>query len=72
MVVDSGRHAWVLQKGGRLATVKDAEMSPFEAARGLLSSDSQKLSMGDRMDLVFQDADLVPLLIQVQAFPSKS
>ena len=41
-------------------------MSPFEAARKLLTVDSARLSMGDRIDLVFQDADLVPLLIQVQ------
>ena len=45
---------------------KDADMSPFEAGRKLLSLDSQKLTLNDRIDLVFQDADLVPLLVQVQ------
>lgn len=45
---------------------KDADMSPFEAGRKLLSLDSQKLTLNDRIDLVFQDADLVPLLVQVR------
>ena len=40
-------------------------MSPFEAARKLLSLDSRDLHLGQRADLVFQDSDLVPLLIQV-------
>ena len=44
---------------------KDAEMSPFEAARKLLSLDSRELHLGERADLVFQDPDLIPLLIQV-------
>ena len=44
---------------------KDADMSPFEAGRKLLALDSGKLSLNDRIDLVFQDADLVPLLVQV-------
>ena len=48
-----------------MATAKDAEMSPFEAARKLLSSESERMSMGDRVELVFQDMDLVPLLLQV-------
>jgi hypothetical protein len=43
------------------------DMSPFEAARLVLSPEARTLSIGDRMDLVFQDADLVPLLIQVPA-----
>ncbi len=38
---------------------KDADMSPFESARRLLDSASVNLSIGERMDLVFQDADLV-------------
>ena len=41
-------------------------MSPFEAARKLLSLDSRDLHLGDRTELVFQDSDLVPLLIQVK------
>ncbi len=39
-------------------------MSPFEAARKLLDADSARLSLGDKAELVFQDMDLVPLLIQ--------
>ena len=35
-------------------------MSPFEAARKLLSLDSRDLHLGDRTELVFQDSDLVP------------
>ncbi len=41
-------------------------MSPFEAARKLLSPDCDSLSLGDQLDLVFQDMDLVPLLVQVR------
>ncbi len=48
-----------------MALSKDADMSPFEAARKLLDLNTQKLSLSDRIDLVFQDADLVPLLVQV-------
>ena len=44
---------------------KDADMSPFEAGRKLLALDSSKLTLNDRINLVFQDADLVPLLVQV-------
>ena len=40
-------------------------MSPFEAARKLLSLEANRLSLGDQIDHVFQDMDLVPLLIQV-------
>lgn len=43
---------------------KDFEMSPFEAARKLLSMEAQHLSLGSQSDLIFQDMDLVPLLIQ--------
>lgn len=39
-------------------------MSPFEAARKLLSLEAQHLSLGQQSDLIFQDMDLVPLLIQ--------
>ena len=42
------------------------EMSPFEAARKLLSFDADALSLSDQMELVFQDMDLVPLLVQVR------
>ncbi len=44
---------------------KDFDMSPFEAARKLLSGETERMSMSDRLELVFQDMDLVPLLIQV-------
>lgn len=62
--------AWTLHElfafmQSKMATNKDADMSPFEAARKLLSSESSRTSLGDRVDLVFQDMDLVPLLIQV-------
>eukprot|EP00898_Chlorokybus_atmophyticus_P003310 jgi/Chlat1/3980/Chrsp26S04217 len=42
---------------------KDMDISPFVAADRVFKSDSS-LSLGDRMNLVFYDADLVPLLIQ--------
>ena len=48
-----------------MGTSKDADMSPFEAGRKLLSTETQRWSLSDRMDLVFQDMDLVPLLLQV-------
>lgn len=44
---------------------KDIEMSPFEASRRLLDVDpSGPLSFSDQLALVFQDHDLVPLLVQ--------
>ena len=49
----------------KMGTSKDADMSPFEAARKLLSTETARASLSERMDLVFQDLDLVPLLIQV-------
>lgn len=48
----------------KMASGKDFEMSPFEAARKLLSMEAQHLSLGAQSDLIFQDMDLVPLLIQ--------
>lgn len=47
-----------------MGTAKDLEMSPFEAARRLLGLEAEGLSIGDQIDLAFQDADLVPLLVQ--------
>lgn len=44
---------------------KDMDKSPFDCARKLLSIESSALSMSDRLDCVFQDMDLVPLLVQV-------
>lgn len=55
----------VLGVQGKMGGGKDADMSPFEAGRKLLSLESEKMSLNDRVDLVFQDADLVPLLVQV-------
>eukprot|EP00892_Ulva_mutabilis_P010717 jgi/Ulvmu1/8017/UM004_0254.1 len=43
---------------------KDMDKSPFDCARKLLSIESCSMTMGDRMDCVFQDMDLVPLLVQ--------
>ena len=44
---------------------KDLEMSPFEAAKRLLDIDaSDAYTFAEQVDLVFQDADLVPLLVQ--------
>ena len=48
----------------KMGATKDFEMSPFEAARKLLSLEAQHLSLGQQSDLIFQDMDLVPLLIQ--------
>ncbi len=54
----------------KMGTSKDADMSPFEAGRRLLSSETARMSLMDRTELVFQDMDLVPLLIQV-VFPGE-
>ena len=48
-----------------MGTSKDADMSPFMAASKLLSMETTRMSLIDRTELVFQDMDLVPLLIQV-------
>ena len=58
----------VLPVQGKMGLSKDADMSPFEAGRKLLALDSAKLTLNDRIDLVFQDADLVPLLVQVHTY----
>ncbi len=44
---------------------KDADMSPFECGRRLLEPGAGRLSIDERLQLYFQDADLVPLLVQV-------
>ncbi|GLC37764.1 hypothetical protein PLESTB_001474400 [Pleodorina starrii] len=49
---------------GKMGASKDTDMSPFECARRLLEPACALLSMGDRMELVFADMDLVPLLVQ--------
>lgn len=52
-------------KSGNATFSKDLEMSPFEAARRLLDADAgASLSLADQIELVFQDSDLVPLLVQ--------
>ena len=51
-------------RSGGHGTSKDLEMSPFEAAKRLLDVDGAALSMADQIELVFQDSDLVPLLVQ--------
>lgn len=52
-------------RAGGAAAAKDPEMSPFEAARRLLDFEAcSSLSMTDQLELVFQDSDLVPLLVQ--------
>ena len=52
-------------RGGGAGSAKDLEMSPFEAARRLLDGSAcANTSLADQIELVFQDADLVPLLVQ--------
>jgi replication factor C subunit 1 len=51
----------------RRAAIKDMDKSPFDSARKLLSGESAQWSMMDKMDAVFQDMDLVPLLIQARS-----
>ncbi|GMH33613.1 hypothetical protein BSKO_01447 [Bryopsis sp. KO-2023] len=47
-----------------LSVRKDSDCGPFKAADQLLSPGGSKAPMSDRLDLVFQDMDLVPLLVQ--------
>lgn len=51
-------------RSGRLGSSKDMDRSPFECSRQLLEPSSGQLSLGDRLELVFADSDLVPLLLQ--------
>ena len=46
------------------AITKDADMSPFACAQALLSKDARSMTTNDQINLVFQDADFVPLLVQ--------
>jgi replication factor C subunit 1 len=39
-------------------------MSPFDVATKLFMLSSGSLSLSERVDMVFQDSDLVPLLVQ--------
>ncbi|KAG2439222.1 hypothetical protein HXX76_004584 [Chlamydomonas incerta] len=51
-------------KSGRLGSSKDTDRSPFECSRQLLEASAGHLSISERLDLVFADSDLVPLLLQ--------
>ena len=47
-------------KGG----AKDVDMSPFTVCDLLLNPYAKERSLNDRQNLMFQDADLMPLMIQ--------
>ena len=51
---------------GKSGAAKDSDKSPFACASTLLGYESRDKSLSDRMDLVFQDPDLVPLLVHVR------
>jgi replication factor C subunit 1 len=53
----------------KATATKDMDKSPFDCARRLLSNESAQWSAMDKLDAVFQDMDLVPLLIQVFCLP---
>jgi hypothetical protein len=50
----------------KAAATKDMDRSPFDCARRLLSTESAHWTMMDKLNAVFQDMDLVPLLVQVR------
>jgi replication factor C subunit 1 len=39
-------------------------MGPFTAVDKLCAPDANRLSVNDRLNLVFQDSDIIPLFIQ--------
>jgi|TARA_B110000967_G_scaffold162196_1_gene168644 replication factor C subunit 1 len=43
---------------------KDVDMGPFTAVDKLCSPSANLLSVNDRLNLVFQDSDIIPLFIQ--------
>lgn len=43
---------------------KDIDMGPFTAVDKLCAPDAHRLSVNDRLNLVFQDSDIIPLFIQ--------
>ena len=43
---------------------KDIDMGPFTAVDKLCAPDANRLSVNDRLNLVFQDSDIIPLFIQ--------
>ncbi|KAK3242089.1 replication factor C subunit 1 [Cymbomonas tetramitiformis] len=50
-------------KAGK-AGKKDLDLSAFTVAEQLLGPDIRRLTVGERIDLMFQDADILPLFIQ--------
>lgn len=64
LLICTDTNSAILYLQSKMGATKDFEMSPFEAARKLLSLEAQHLSLGQQSDLIFQDMDLVPLLIQ--------
>ncbi len=50
--------------GGSGLLAKDADLSPFAVASTLLGFEGAQLSVADQANLMFQDMDLIPLLIQ--------
>ena len=51
-------------KNGAVSIQKNHDINPFEAARSLLSPESRGKKWNDLSNLVFNDLDLIPLLIQ--------
>ena len=43
---------------------KDVDMGPFTAVDKLCAANADKMSVNDRLNLVFQDSDIIPLFIQ--------
>ena len=43
---------------------KDVDMGPFTAVDKLCAPNADRMSVNDRLNLVFQDADIIPLFIQ--------
>lgn len=51
-------------RSGKYSISKHKDVSPFETTRALLSPESATKSWSELSDLVFADADLIPLLVQ--------
>ena len=47
---------------------KDVDMGPFTAVDKLCAANADRLTINDRLNLVFQDADIIPLFIQ-ESYP---
>ncbi len=53
------------QGAGANAAQKDIKLGPFDVIRKLYSeADGSGLSIGDKIDLYFQDYDIVPLMME--------